>query len=238
MKQAVLTAQQRLEATQNGQAQQLAPDFFNALANAQGESSDPVNSLTLQQADWLARNGASQTAGMHVGNGLGMLTSFSTSVGQQPTVALPLNSPQWGAEFGRQFVSIAQGAANTPHTVEMRLDPPDLGPLRISISLHDNTAQASFVSPHAVVRQTVENALPQLQQALAQAGIALGQASVSDQGQPQQAFNQAASGNGNGSGANSGNGMAGASGTGMAGSAVNAAGARALNPNALVDTFA
>lgn len=239
MKQAVFTAQQRLEASQNGQAQQLAPDFFNALANAQGESSDPANSLTLQQADWLARNGTSQVTGMHIGSGLGMSTSFSTSVSQQPTIAVPLTNPQWGAEFGRQFVSIAQGAANTPHTVEMRLDPPNLGPLRISISLHDNTAQAAFVSPHAVVRQTVENALPQLQQALAQAGIALGQASVSDQGQqPQQAFNQAASGNGNGGGSNNGNSITGVSATGMAGSAAGAADARTLNPNALVDTFA
>ena len=235
MKQAVLTAQQRLEASQNGQAPQPAPDFFNALANAQGESSDPVNSLTLQQADWLARNGASQTAGMHVGNGLGMLTSFSTSVGQQPTVALPLNSPQWGAEFGRQFVSIAQGAANASHTVEMRLDPPNLGPLRISISLHDNTAQAAFVSPHAVVRQAVENALPQLQQLLAEAGIALGDTSVSDQNQPGQ---QTGEGNGNGAAGNSGGpgiGNTGGDATLVAGAAPTRATA---NPDALVDTFA
>jgi flagellar hook-length control protein FliK len=140
-------------------------------------------------------------------------------------------------ELGKQFVSIAQGTGSKPHTIELRLDPPDLGPLRISISLHDNTAQAAFVSPHAVVRQTVENALPQLQQALAQAGISLGQASVSDQGQPQQAFGQEA-GN-TGSNSNSGNGFSldAASGVATAGPAL-AVSSRTLNPNTLVDTFA
>lgn len=237
MKQAVLTAQQRLDATQNGQAQLPASDLFSALANAQGEPSDPITNLGLQQ-DWLARQGATQSAGLQTAMaatpGMGT-TSLAGAATAQPAVGVPLTSPQWGAEFGRQFVSIVQGGATTPHTAELRLDPPDLGPLRISISLSDNTAQASFVSPHAAVRQTVENALPQLQQLLAQAGISLGQTSVSDQGQPEQAFNQGASGNGGGNGNGSGT-NAGSDNGGLA-SVANAA-ARVISPNALVDTFA
>jgi flagellar hook-length control protein FliK len=107
-----------------------------------------------------------------------------------PGIATPLQSPQWGAEFGRQFVSLTQGAHNMPHTAELRLDPPELGPLRISINISDNVAHAVFTSPHAAVRQTVENSLPQLQQLLAQAGISLGQTSVNDQGQADQSFNE------------------------------------------------
>ena len=47
-------------------------------------------------------------------------------------------------------------------------------------------ASASFVSAHASVRQAIETALPQLQQALAQAGISLGQTSVGEQAAQQQ----------------------------------------------------
>jgi flagellar hook-length control protein FliK len=108
----------------------------------------------------------------------------------QPAVATPLQSPQWSADFGRQFISLTQGGHNMPHTAELRLDPPELGPLRITINISDNVAHAIFASPHAAVRQTVENALPQLQQMLAQAGISLGQTSVSDQAQQEQAYNE------------------------------------------------
>src|SRR3546814_884422 len=118
-----------------------------------------------------------------------------------------------------------------PHTAELRLDPPELGPLRISINLSDNVAHAVFVSPHAAVRQTVENALPQLQQLLAQAGISLGQTSVSDQGQSQQAFNESS---GNGQRNSSGNA---AGGSEVAGGVLQTA-TRSRAPDALVDTFA
>ena len=113
----------------------------------------------------------------------------TASASATPAVSVPLQSPHWPGELGRQFVAIAQSSQpGQGHTAELRLDPPNLGPLHIAIHVSDNVAQAVFFSPHAQVRQAVENALPQLQQQLAQAGIALGQASVSDQGTPRQAF--------------------------------------------------
>lgn len=103
-------------------------------------------------------------------------------------IPVPLSNPQWGADFGRQFVSLLQSGTNGPQIAELRLDPPELGPLRITLNLNDNTAHAAFFSPHAAVRQTVENALPQLQELLAQAGISLGETSVNDQNQTAQDF--------------------------------------------------
>ena len=103
-----------------------------------------------------------------------------------PMVSTPLGHPQWGNDFSQQVAGIGQSLKNGLQTIEMRLDPPDLGPIRISLSMNDGVAQALFVSPHANVRNAVENALPQLQHQLAQAGISLGQTSVSDQGQTQQ----------------------------------------------------
>lgn len=108
-----------------------------------------------------------------------------------PVVSTPLSNPAWAADFSRQFVALAQGNPTQPHTAELRLDPPELGPVRITLHISDSVAQAVFVSPHAVVRQTIENALPQLQQQLAQAGLSLGQTNVSDQQPNQQGFQQA-----------------------------------------------
>lgn len=106
----------------------------------------------------------------------------STNASPGPAIQTPVGQPQWGAELGGQLVLMTHRAGNDSHTAELRLDPPDLGPLRVTIKLSDGVAEASFVSAHAAVRQAVESALPQLQQTLAQAGISLGQANVSDHG--------------------------------------------------------
>lgn len=97
-------------------------------------------------------------------------------------VSSPVGSAQWGRDLGRQLVLLGGDAQRGHHTAELRLDPPDLGPLRVTLSLSDGVASASFVSSHAAVRQALESALPQLQQALAEAGISLGQANVGEQG--------------------------------------------------------
>lgn len=146
-------------------------------------------------------------------------------------IAAPLGSPQWPTELGRQFISITQAGNGLGQVAELRLDPPDLGPLRITINLNDNVAHAVFSSPHALVRQTVENALPQLQQMLEQAGISLGQANVNDQQSGQASQQQAGPGL-----------QARANGTGPMGEGMSDAEAarqnRPADPSALVDTFA
>ncbi|MCQ6261716.1 flagellar hook-length control protein FliK [Alcanivorax sp. MM125-6] len=72
--------------------------------------------------------------------------------------------------------------------MELHLNPRDLGPLSVSLKLDDHGAQAHFFSSHAPVRGAVEQAIPQLRDALAEQGIALGEAMVGDQ--PRQQFNE------------------------------------------------
>jgi flagellar hook-length control protein FliK len=111
----------------------------------------------------------------------------SSSPVLQASLNQPLDSTTWGQEFSKTMLSFSrQGVQHA----ELRLDPPELGPLRISLKLSDNVAHAYIVSAHANVRQAVEQALPQLQQALAQNGLSLGQADVSDQPSDQAFFFQ------------------------------------------------
>lgn len=61
---------------------------------------------------------------------------------------------------------------------QLHLNPPELGPLKISISLDQNQASAQFFSAHASVREALEVAMPRLREMLADSGITLGNASV------------------------------------------------------------
>jgi len=147
-----------------------------------------------------------------------------------PAIATPLQQPGWNADFSRQVVTLAHNAQSGTQTAELRLDPPELGPLRISISLNEGMASALFVSAHASVRQAIESALPQLSQQLAQAGISLGDTHVGEHGQAGFAFNeQAGQQQGNPSGSRTG---------GAASVDVTHAPRATVTGNNLVDTFA
>lgn len=148
-----------------------------------------------------------------------------------PAVATPLHQLGWDADLGRQVVMLARDTQSGMQTAQLRLDPPDLGPLRISLSLNDGLASAVFVSAHASVRQAVEAALPQLSQQLAQAGISLGQTHVGDQGQAGFSFSEGQGGSGSRHGVSS-------SEQGGAAAETVAASTRTIAANALVDTFA
>ncbi len=209
----------------------LAADIAAASAKASFANVSAQHDLSASQAGSLTTAAGTAASTTMLSGNMGSMAN----TGAQPAlpgIATPLQSPQWGAEFGRQFVSLTQGGHNMPHTAELRLDPPELGPLRISINISDNVAHAVFTSPHAAVRQTVENSLPQLQQLLAQAGISLGQTSVSDQGQTDQSFNESFGASRKTTAANT-DGAIGSTAGPASGPA-----ARSRAPDALVDTFA
>ncbi|QTC00101.1 flagellar hook-length control protein FliK [Alcaligenes sp. SORT26] len=153
------------------------------------------------------------------------------------TVATPVQSPDWGAAMGRQMITLAQQAQGGIQSADIRLDPPELGPLRITLQMQDGMAHAMITSPHAQVRQALEQSLQQLQQQFAENGLTLGQADVGDQNASHQAFHDqlAAKGNQGDQPAFSLNGLAAAEDNSPL---VNSSVTRPLAPNALVDTFA
>ncbi|SFU72536.1 flagellar hook-length control protein FliK [Nitrosospira multiformis] len=69
---------------------------------------------------------------------------------------------------------------------ELNLNPPELGPLQVVLSVNSDQASAAFVSQNPEVRQALEAALPRLKEMMAESGINLGNATVSDQGSRQQ----------------------------------------------------
>jgi flagellar hook-length control protein FliK len=105
----------------------------------------------------------------------------------QLTVNMPLANNAWADEFSQKIVWVA-----TQHgqSAELHLNPPQLGPLDVLIKVNGDQATALFTSPHAVVRDAIEQALPKLREMLADNGIMLGNTTVSDQSPREQQTKQ------------------------------------------------
>jgi len=103
-----------------------------------------------------------------------------TAARAEPQIAARVGSAEWSDGLAQQVTVMVKDGE---HTARLRLDPPDLGPLEVRLSMarnDDGVAHAQFVSPHAAVRDALEAALPQLRAVLADNGITLGQASVGE----------------------------------------------------------
>lgn len=61
---------------------------------------------------------------------------------------------------------------------ELRLNPAELGPVRIQLTVHEGSADISFAAAHATTREGLSQSLPALRDLLAGQGLQLGQAGV------------------------------------------------------------
>jgi len=96
----------------------------------------------------------------------------------QVTINTPVSHDKWGDEFNQKITWLTN---QKEQTAELHLNPPQLGPMDVVLKVSGDQATALFTSPHAAVREAVEQALPRLREMLADSGIMLGNATVSDQ---------------------------------------------------------
>jgi flagellar hook-length control protein FliK len=102
--------------------------------------------------------------------------NLSTSL--TPTINSPLGTDQWSNEFSQKIVWTC---TQQNQVAELHLNPADLGPLNVTLEISNDQLTAQFTSPHIAVREAIENAMPKLREILADNGIMLNNASVSDQ---------------------------------------------------------
>ncbi|WP_445005329.1 flagellar hook-length control protein FliK [Halomonas mongoliensis] len=136
--------------------------------------------------------GAHLTAQGAAGSTAATASTASAASASQAGLSAPLSSPAWPAQLGQQVVLLGQRGGE--QRAELHLNPAELGPLTISLKVSEQGAQAQFLSAHASVRQALEQAIPQLREALAEQGISLGEASVGEQRQQGQEQRQAFAG--------------------------------------------
>ncbi|MDR1163775.1 MAG: flagellar hook-length control protein FliK [Candidatus Accumulibacter sp.] len=93
----------------------------------------------------------------------------------QAEVRTPVGNSAWGDDFNQKIVWLAK---NDAQSAQITLNPPQLGPIEVSLNLDKGNATAFFVSANSEVRESIETAIPRLREMLAGAGIELGQAHV------------------------------------------------------------
>lgn len=162
----------------------------------------------------------------------GPSSAVPTSPAGTPVHAAPGLEPRLGAPGWDNALSqkVLWMVSQQQQVAELSLNPPDLGPLQVVLSMNGDQASAMFVSQQADVRQALEAALPRLKEMMADSGINLSNTTVSSDS-PQQQRESERQGR---SGARYGNGGGGAGGQGID---IGAAHIRA-GGNGLVDTFA
>jgi flagellar hook-length control protein FliK len=101
-------------------------------------------------------------------------------------VDTPVRDPAWSADFSQKVVWLT---ANDQKSAQLTLNPPQMGPIEISLNINKDTASAYFISPNAEVREAIETALPRLREMLAGVGIELGQTNVGAQSSQQEPGN-------------------------------------------------
>ncbi len=94
-------------------------------------------------------------------------------------ISTPVRDAAWGEKLGERVMLLAGSQLKT---AEIRLTPADLGPLRVQVTIDESTANVTFHAQHALTRDAIEQALPRLREMLAESGLSLGQADVSEQG--------------------------------------------------------
>lgn len=128
------------------------------------------------------------------------LLAAAPQPGQQPTgqVTQPipqtyqLNHPvadaRWGDTLGQRLVWMSENGVGR---AEIRLNPPELGPVDVRVAVANDEARVAFNVQHGATREAIEAAMPRLRDLFAQQGIELTDASVSQHspGEKRQAGN-------------------------------------------------
>lgn len=109
-------------------------------------------------------------------------TQVQKAVAEANNLMMPqnvkLNTPAWSNALAERAVMVA---AQSTNVAQIQLDPPELGSLNIRVQINQDQVSLNFTSPHAHVRDAVEQSLPRLREMFAEQGLALTDSSVSDQ---------------------------------------------------------
>jgi len=104
-------------------------------------------------------------------------------------ILAPFGKTGWDQAISQKVVWMV-GAGEQSAT--LTLNPPDLGPVQVVISVNNDKADTTFISDNADVRQALQDGLEHLREKMEASGIQLGDANVNSGQQSQQSFQEAA----------------------------------------------
>jgi flagellar hook-length control protein FliK len=116
-----------------------------------------------------ALTAAQLTAAAHVG-------SQTRADAASMTLSSPVGSSAWNDELGGRLTWMAQQGIES---ASLQLSPEHLGPVQVSISVHNGQASVWFGAAQPDTRAALQQSLPQLRQLFANQGLTLADAGVS-----------------------------------------------------------
>jgi hypothetical protein len=87
---------------------------------------------------------------------------------QDKIVDLQLSPPRVEQALGNRVLWMV---GQNLQAAELRINPPQLGPLEVHISLEGQHTKVSFITHHAEVREMMESSIPRLRDILAESGL-------------------------------------------------------------------
>jgi flagellar hook-length control protein FliK len=131
-------------------------------------------------------NNSPSTAGIHA---LGNLTATAPVVpagATGGTHSLAMNSPAGSSGFAKELgQQITWLSGQDVKQAQIRLNPQDLGPLDVKVSVEHGRVDVSFITQHPDATAAVQQSLGQLHQMLGGQGLSLGHATVGQHAQQQ-----------------------------------------------------
>ena len=150
--------------TENGALGTAANPFEAAAAKAKGQAFETANIA----AETVNTAASAATSTQQASN-----ASANAQISSK--LETPLHSSNWTQDFGEKIVWMAK---NDHQSAQLNINPPQLGPVQITLQINGDQASAIFASPHPEVRQAIESSLTQLKEMLSSAGINLGQTDI------------------------------------------------------------
>lgn len=96
-----------------------------------------------------------------------------------PMMMIPtqLFTPNWTDSFNSNILLMVK---DQMQTAKLNLNPPELGPVEIRLSVQNDQTNIQFISQHGAVREVIEDAFPRLRELMSSQGINLGDVNVSE----------------------------------------------------------
>lgn len=147
-----------------------------ALAGASSATSTPTQSAP----DLAALHGVFDATGLTASSGA------ATTSGHSLAVDTPVGASGFAKELGQQVTWLS---GQEVKQAQIRLNPQDLGPLDVKVSVEHGRVDVAFMTQHPAAAAAVQQGLGQLNQMLGGQGLSLGHTSVGQHGAQQQFAN-------------------------------------------------
>ncbi len=162
---------------------------WSKIASGLDENPDArlLDKIALDKSEPKPSNIITQLSGAELSNNrIPQLQPAERSFMVQSDVRVPVGQPQWSQAVGERVLWLA---AQNLTSAELRLDPPDLGPMQVRVSMNNDQVNVSFSSQQVAVREALDQGAQRLREMFNEQGLKLGDLNVSDQSEGRQ-FNR------------------------------------------------